>query len=702
MDLHKQWETTESNWIKERMELLDQFDNERKEWESQWKVMQKKIEELCQEVKLRRESKKNSCLKTVQQDKNVQNKMVPFSPHSPNPGQDDTAMLSGGLCPVSLNPDTVEGGSFLEEKNQMSKEQITMRKSKAVFMDPLSTKNQKKYESGSCLKISEEERKSCTNALTTALEELAKVSEELCNFQEEIRKTSNHRRTKSTPFPQETISTVDPDMNHIISNDSPTALISLDTEKQINKKKLSHFDDMPHDIPVENSAPDPLSLQRNEAPPIPPPRSTSRNFPSSYSEEHTVFNSIKENLDSRWETQDCRGKRSCGNNFPTKQPEATVSCPSKQNTWKDRVTFATSKQIAKINSEAQCNKDLETNRRSQDVNELRTGTKSVPSTLWFPKARPNSAKLPNEKLIQTRQTKSGSASHESDALNSSLDPNSDSFAGVGCNFEKISKNEKLAAKTDEFNRTVFRTDRCCSSAQHMQRLLNSSKDSKPCAPVGKCAVHAKENDNLCCIQNNSLSVPKERKSNSFPKKVTGGQVKQAQEHSNASNYHHMLHEHDWRPSNLLGRPRSADPKSNYGVVEKLLKNYEISTGSLSKNSKSCQDQRTKLDCNVIKSDKDPINQCLEMFQPEQEKQELQMKSAMSMEQQSKQEVERKELTEESVAMKSIDGKGFSRPARPTNRRPPSRWALRSPSAPRALKKTVYGYSFSLHSETAVV
>ena len=46
MDLHKQCENTESNWHKEKMELLDQFDNERKEWESQWKIMQKKIEEV--------------------------------------------------------------------------------------------------------------------------------------------------------------------------------------------------------------------------------------------------------------------------------------------------------------------------------------------------------------------------------------------------------------------------------------------------------------------------------------------------------------------------------------------------------------------------------------------------------------------------------------------------------------------------------
>lgn len=46
MDLREQLEKTERNWNKEKMELLERFDNERKEWECQWKVMQKKIEEV--------------------------------------------------------------------------------------------------------------------------------------------------------------------------------------------------------------------------------------------------------------------------------------------------------------------------------------------------------------------------------------------------------------------------------------------------------------------------------------------------------------------------------------------------------------------------------------------------------------------------------------------------------------------------------
>ncbi|XP_051853675.1 uncharacterized protein KIAA0408 homolog [Antechinus flavipes] len=690
MDLQKQWETKDTNWIKERMELLDQFDNERKEWESQWKVMQKKIEELCQEVKLRRESKKNDCSKTVEHNKNVQSKIAPFRPHSSNSGQCDTAVLNDGFYPVSPNPDSMKGGSFLEEN-------ISVNKSKMVFMDPLTTGNQKKCDGASDLKISEAEKRSCTHALNTALEELAKVSEELCNFQEEIQKRSNPRRMKSAPFLQETVNL---DVNHMVSNGPPTTQIGFDIEKQINRKKPIHFDNIAHDTPIKNSLVDTLFLQRNETPPIPPPRSTSRNLPSSYSRDFLVFDGPKENLD-KWETQDCSSKRNYSNNFPEKPHEATVSSPYEQNTLKNQIPFATSVEIAKTDSETQCNKDLVTNIWPHEISNLGTSVKSMPSILWFPKTCLNSDKLPYEKLIQSHQANSGAAFHERDDLNSSLKPNSDSFTGAGCNFEKISKNEKLAAKTDEFNRTVFRTDRCCSSVQHNQRLSNSSKDSKPCDPLCTCAVQAKENDNLCCAQN-SLSVLKERMSNSFTKKVMGGQAKQAQEHLNTSNYHHMLHEHNWRPSNLLGRPRSADPKSNYGVVEKLLRNYENSTGSLSQNSKSFQDQWTKLDCNVINSDNETFSQCLEMFPPEQEKQELQMKSVMSMEQQSKEGIERKNLTKESVAMKSTDGKGFSRPTRPANRRPPSRWAPRSPSAPLALKKTVYDYSFSLQSETSVV
>lgn len=60
------------------------------------------------------------------------------------------------------------------------------------------------------------------------------------------------------------------------------------------------------------------------------------------------------------------------------------------------------------------------------------------------------------------------------------------------------------------------------------------------------------------------------------------------------------------------------------------------------------------------------------------------------------------VLQESIAVKASNGKGFSRPARPANRRLPSRWASRSPSAPPALRRTAYSYKVSLQTEAQMV
>lgn len=46
MDLRCRLEHNEKDWLRERAELLERFDVERKEWESQLKDMQRKIEEV--------------------------------------------------------------------------------------------------------------------------------------------------------------------------------------------------------------------------------------------------------------------------------------------------------------------------------------------------------------------------------------------------------------------------------------------------------------------------------------------------------------------------------------------------------------------------------------------------------------------------------------------------------------------------------
>lgn len=163
----------------------------------------------------------------------------------------------------------------------------------------------------------------------------------------------------------------------------------------------------------------------------------------------------------------------------------------------------------------------------------------------------------------------------------------------------------------------------------------------------------------------------------------------------------MLQEHDWRPSNLSGRPRSADSRSNYGVVEKLLKTYEKSTATSPCSAKCCKDKWAQANSEITNGGCETLSQYLEMLQIEQEKQDFPRNSARHIGQQLKQGKERQKLPEICVPAKCSSEKGFSRPARPANRRLPSRWASRSPSAPPAVRRTVYN-SVSFRSETSVV
>lgn len=275
-DFHGQWEDTEANWHKEKMELLDQFDNERKEWESQWKIMQKKIEELCQEVKLRRKLNMNEHSKVIDlchdQDK------TELPPNHLNSVQCEFRVLNHQDDPEKEKK--TERG-FLGEKSQASQEQNIHRKPKVGFQNPLAT-DRKACETRAGEKTSKES-KDCSVALNTALEELAKVSEELCTFQEEIRNRSNYRRMKSDPILQEM-----PNIIHVLPEDclisNGQGIIPTNLEKEMKKKNMSCARGLQNDS-RNNCGIDSTGLQRGEAPPAPPPRSTSRNLPSSYSEQ---------------------------------------------------------------------------------------------------------------------------------------------------------------------------------------------------------------------------------------------------------------------------------------------------------------------------------------------------------------------------------------------------------------------------------
>ncbi|KAM6324287.1 uncharacterized protein KIAA0408 homolog [Aegotheles albertisi] len=700
MDLRKQLESTERNWNKEKMELLERFDNERKEWECQWKVMQKKIEELYQEVKLRRESNMN-----VHDNKAFQSKMLQLSMHSPTSEERDTVELD---YQHNVANDRMEKGSLPIRTGHKCKETGTKSRNNTLLMDNLAFENHEEPEDSLSIKTSKKNAKNYIGDLNVALKELARVSEELCSYQEEIRKKSNHRRMKSLPFLgqfEETQNTVIlPEMNHASSNESQTS-ISFEREEHNNRKNLMSstkaLKDMSYGSLTDDRGADIRPWQKKEAPPV-PPRSTSRHLTNSLSAVVQLSEApIRDpGIISNCKAQDCRSGMKLMNPSPINQNETAAACANGEEDVKGPVMVTAAIPITKkeCNAPSFCH-----NTWAYDVGKLGKDNKSEPFPLSAQKSCSDGNMAQSNNLHQKQSPKSHSSPYYSNDFYAPATMHNDFLADSRYTLGKTQRNETLAAKIDEFNRTVFYTDKCNNALQENQVPQTASEDHKPCSPLCDSTISRTETVNTSCASNPKFSAVKEQESSNPSKAVrTAGQQKQINGLPNTSGYRHMLHEHDWRPSNLSGRPRSADSRSNYGVVEKLLKNYEKSTVTSPCNAKCWKDKWTQANSEFTDGSCETLSWHLEMLQIEQGKQEFPRNSARHIGQQLKQGKERQKLPEISVPAKCSSGKGFSRPARPANRRLPSRWASRSPSAPPAVRRTAYNCSVSFRSETSVV
>uniref|UniRef100_A0A8C5X0E5 KIAA0408 n=1 Tax=Malurus cyaneus samueli TaxID=2593467 RepID=A0A8C5X0E5_9PASS len=652
MDLREQLENTERNWNKEKMELLERFDNERKEWECQWKLMQKKIEELYQEVKLRRESNMNA-----HDSRAIQSKMLLLSMHSPALQESDTVELNHQHNMVN---DRTEKGSVLGMTGHEWKEPGDKSRNNTLLMDNLAFENHGEPEDSLSIETSKENTKNYIGDLNVALKELARVSEELCSYQEEIRKKSNHRRMKSLPFLgefEETQNTVIlPEMNHVSSNESQTSL-AFETEEHNNRKNLmsstKSLKDMSYGGLTGDIGTDFRSWQKKEAPPV-PPRSTSRHLTNSLSAVVQLSESpIRDpGIKSNCKAQDCWNGGKLRNPSPVNKNKSVAVCTNEGQAVKVPVMVTTAIPVTK--NECHVPTNFSHNTWAYDVGKLGKDNENEPASLSAQKSCSDGNMAQSNKKHQKQNGKSHSSPFFSNDFYAPATLHSDLLEDTRYTLGKTQRNETLAAKIDEFNRTVFHTDKCNPALQQNQVPQAASEDHKPCGPLCDSATSRTETVNTSCASNPKLSAAKEQEASNPSKAVRmAGQQKHMNGLPNTSGYRHMLHEHDWRPSNLSGRPRSADSRSNYGVVEKLLKTYEKSTATSLCNSKCCKDKWTQANS---------------------------------------------ELTN---GAKYSSEKGFSRPARPANRRLPSRWASRSPSAPPAVRRTVLN-SVSFRSETSVV
>ncbi|XP_046892922.1 uncharacterized protein KIAA0408-like isoform X2 [Hypomesus transpacificus] len=247
MDLRCRLDLNERGWLKERSELLERFASERREWESQLRDMQTKIDELYKEVRSRRE-----------RGGNVQDVGQRFSLHSSSTGssllsepsvsdppssscQSDTPQRtnhsnsnssnSHGLagrygssmtnstanCVVRSSQvqrlDELGGVTQAEEQESVETQEVDTAELEAILkgvmgqgperdiMDKVNVRVQAPFSRSHSKDSSYSNgKKRNTTALNTALKEIARVSEELCSYQDEIRRKAKDKRG-NTEFP---------------------------------------------------------------------------------------------------------------------------------------------------------------------------------------------------------------------------------------------------------------------------------------------------------------------------------------------------------------------------------------------------------------------------------------------------------------------------------------------------------------------
>ncbi|XP_029959314.1 protein SOGA3a isoform X2 [Salarias fasciatus] len=259
MDLRCRLEHNERDWLKEKSELLERFEVERREWENQLKDMQKKIEELYCEVRVKRGGIRLEGARQDDDDDDLTNRLSirsvstgssllsdnsrsePLSSSGPSEhnihqsisglGHKSSISSDGGHHPTCFTVESLcefrAGAQFTEHSQPKREDDSRPRDSwqkdsvtdavdtaalDALFCGAPGCRVSQEYEANNCEKrvlVTPQEsplwtRLSCsidkkknTTALNAALKEIARVSEELCSYQDEIRKKSGDKRNRS-------------------------------------------------------------------------------------------------------------------------------------------------------------------------------------------------------------------------------------------------------------------------------------------------------------------------------------------------------------------------------------------------------------------------------------------------------------------------------------------------------------------------
>ncbi|XP_033874574.3 uncharacterized protein KIAA0408-like isoform X2 [Acipenser ruthenus] len=715
MDLRKQLESSERGWGREKGELLQRFDMERKEWESQLKDMQRKIEELYHEVKARRESNLNV------QEHGTCDEVLRLNLHSPT---SESSCLNGTTeqkLPCISETDAPERDGILYKLEGITIS--TPGGHDPAFVNHFNNKSFQEttgFQNNNNNTTCGHDKKMYTSALNAALKEIAKVSEELCSYQDEIRQKSNlsNHRTHSISVLEEYEDAQNEknkagprcEPNNEIPAFNPEWSGSLKvTEKENNRfnwacMNMDTSDSFVNSADMEAKLPP----MKKEAPPV-PPRTTSwylMNPVTPKAVDHPVAEVSKP-----WKPQDSFSDRKCNSPLVLKKFGALLQ-ENEGKTFIDSGIFTNV-----VPADSKCNIGCCHSRWSCDISTF--GSKlltyqpvqkrfSDVSILSFEKDDSSDYKSAEKPKFPNGQFQSTDSKRESNSSCSSAEiggPTSGTHS-LYSESSRPKKNETLAMKTAEFNRTLFQTDIGGEVDEDSLILAKLCANANPSGSNPSCMRYYTEKDNEKEYFN------PQRKGSAFseyiPNRHRNSTALNAQGVLNRDlvwggsgngNGKSISNEHTLRPSHLASYPRPTDSRSNYRVVEKILRDYENSSSSRLNSTCGMRQQQ-----NPRSGFADNLIEHLDMLQIEHEAQSSQSLSPAPSRQPNMHNDVLLEIQENHPeASASLARKSFSRPARPANQRLPSRWASRLTPAPPAASRAPQNrtHSYPYHSETVL-
>uniref|UniRef100_A0A3P9LEJ9 Si:ch211-151o1.4 n=1 Tax=Oryzias latipes TaxID=8090 RepID=A0A3P9LEJ9_ORYLA len=640
MDLRTRLEHSEKDWMKEKAELLERFDMERQEWESQLRDMQKKIEDV-------RINNDNLKLELQEQLR------------CRGPWQQDSGTGNKGAV------DATERDAFCHGVPGCNGPHDS--KSSAKGVDDGLHGNA----AGGGL-IYHSDKKQNATALNAALNEIARVSEELCSYQEEIRKKSGNRSNSclqedEAPYDfsqiynelraleKEKWLTLSPEntwkSSRGLSKSQGTNIADLDSYRKMQTCSVVHPEvDM-------------------EAPPV-PPRSSSWNLTTVDGDLELYIPESPQATLQKCHSPCVLIDRKCSSPSIVRKFEAMLQ-ENEGKVFKDGVVVSCS-----VPGNSNCNVGCCHNRWSCDPSKFTRSNLSAYDSVQksFSEINILSAGKSFHLDCSSSDTKlqmlPAVRELPVDLLLTSLQ-----MPPVHPDLHGSRRNIMLEKKTAEFNRTLFQAE--------MGHGADASDSEDFSSPVNKKPEYLmEEGRNEDPNQDKSQSIRAADPHQQSPAKSKQKHRTQ-QRHLSRPPYQsdsirlvpRMMSDHPWKPLTLAAYPRPEGSRSNYGAVERILKNYE--SAARAQHNESHQSEMGPCPNFLFRQEEIISEQDL---QDPPAVGQLQTSHTLQTQLSIHSTTGVRELTERTLVASPFSQKNFSRPACPANRRLPSRWAIRLPTS----------------------